>query len=165
MTTTRHGRVLPADATQAIGRFRPEGPLGYRAKSVTDAPLRATRDEALADEVAHWEAIDDGKPAPYSPPTVDSWTVMNPPFQSAPMRVLTKFKHNDLNGPRIIASANGHQRTVAYDHQAGPDGSHRAAVDAMLRHLDADPADYVVIASNDTALGGRVWHVWHKDSE
>lgn len=161
--TTRHGRVLPADAAQAVGRFRPEGPLGYRAKSVPDAEVRATREEALADEIAHWEAIDDAGPVPH---TREDWTTMQvPPFKSAPMRVLTKFKHNDLSGPRIVASANGRQHTTAYDHAAGPEGSHRAAVEAMLRHLDADPEQYVIVHTDETSLGGWVWHVWHKDAE
>jgi len=51
----RRGRadvVLGSDAARAVGRFRPEGPLGYRAKSVPDAPLRATRAEAETDERA-----------------------------------------------------------------------------------------------------------------
>ena len=45
--------VLGSDAARAVGRFRPEGVLGYRAKSVPDAPLRATRHEAEADEHEH----------------------------------------------------------------------------------------------------------------
>jgi hypothetical protein len=47
--------ILGSDAARAIGRFRPEGPLGYRAKSLPDGPLRATRVEAEADERAHRE--------------------------------------------------------------------------------------------------------------
>jgi hypothetical protein len=45
-------RVIPADAARAVGRFQPEGPSGYRASNVEDAPLRATRAEAVADYVA-----------------------------------------------------------------------------------------------------------------
>lgn len=48
-------RVLGSDAARAVGRFRAEGPLGYRAKSVPDAPLRPTRPEAVSDEAAWWE--------------------------------------------------------------------------------------------------------------
>lgn len=33
---------------RAIGRFRPDGPLGYRAES--GGPLRSTRAEAIADQ-------------------------------------------------------------------------------------------------------------------
>jgi len=47
--------VLGSDAARAVGRFRPEGPLGYRAKSLPDGPLRATRAEAEADERAFRE--------------------------------------------------------------------------------------------------------------
>jgi len=34
----------------AVGRYCIDGPLGYRASTMPDAPLRATRDEAEADE-------------------------------------------------------------------------------------------------------------------
>lgn len=44
--------VLGADAAVAVGRFKPDGPDGYRAKSLPDGPLRATRAEAEADERA-----------------------------------------------------------------------------------------------------------------
>ena len=46
------GHVIPSDAVQAVGRFRPEGPTRYGARppyAPPDAPLRATRAEALAD--------------------------------------------------------------------------------------------------------------------
>jgi hypothetical protein len=43
-------RILGSDAARAVGRFRTDGPLGYRAKSAPDAPLRATRAEAEQDE-------------------------------------------------------------------------------------------------------------------
>lgn len=137
----RTGRVLGADAARAVGRFRPEGPIGYRAKSVPDAPIRATRIEAETDEATWWDAQDEA---------------------IAPMRVLTKFRHNDNNGPKVIAQANGRRKTIAYDHALGAEGSHRAAVDAMLRHLDADPQDYLIVATDETALKARVWHVWYK---
>lgn len=39
--------IHDSDAARAIGRFRPEGPLGYRARS--GGLLRATRAEAEAD--------------------------------------------------------------------------------------------------------------------
>lgn len=40
------------DMAVAVGRFHPAGPDGYRAASMPDAPLRATRAEAVADELA-----------------------------------------------------------------------------------------------------------------
>lgn len=46
------GRRLGDDAARAVGRFDPDGPVGYRAKSSPDGPLRETRAEALADEAA-----------------------------------------------------------------------------------------------------------------
>lgn len=52
---TEIDRILGSDAARAVGRFRPEGPTGYRAKSDPAAPLRATRAEAEADERAHLE--------------------------------------------------------------------------------------------------------------
>lgn len=48
--------VLGSDAARAVGRFRVEGPLGYRARSDINAPLRATRAEAEADELAILES-------------------------------------------------------------------------------------------------------------
>jgi hypothetical protein len=47
-------RVLGSDAAAAVGRFSPDGPHGYRAKS--GGPLRATRAEAEADERENLEA-------------------------------------------------------------------------------------------------------------
>lgn len=41
--------------TRAVGRFRPEGPLGYRSWSDPDAPLRGTRQEAEADQRTWWD--------------------------------------------------------------------------------------------------------------
>lgn len=45
------GWVIPTDAVTAVGRFRPGGPEGYRARPpwADNAPVRATRAEALAD--------------------------------------------------------------------------------------------------------------------
>lgn len=43
---TRRGRP----ETRAVGRFDPNGPHGYRAASMPDAPLRSTREEAESDE-------------------------------------------------------------------------------------------------------------------
>lgn len=37
----------------AVGRFKPGGPDGYRAVTMPDAPLRATREEAIADEILY----------------------------------------------------------------------------------------------------------------
>lgn len=51
-------RKLGADAARAVGRFRPEGPLGYRAKYSPGAPLRDSRQEAEADQRAHLEQTD-----------------------------------------------------------------------------------------------------------
>jgi hypothetical protein len=44
-------RILGSDAAVAVGRFNPDGPDGYQAKS--GGPLRATRAEAEADERAN----------------------------------------------------------------------------------------------------------------
>ena len=43
------GRVVPFGAAAAVGRFQPNGPIGYHAVGWTDAPIRATRIEAMAD--------------------------------------------------------------------------------------------------------------------
>ena len=45
-------RVCP-DWARAVGRFNPHGPDGYRAATMPDAPLRATREEAIDDEVRY----------------------------------------------------------------------------------------------------------------
>lgn len=37
----------------AVGRFNPDVPTRYRARHTIDAPLRATREEAEADERTH----------------------------------------------------------------------------------------------------------------
>ena len=58
MTTTAAPRIVPASAAYAVGRFRPEGPHGYTAVGVPARPLRATRDEALADWLAQ---VEDGR--------------------------------------------------------------------------------------------------------
>lgn len=47
-------RVIPTNAAYAIGRFRPQGPVGYKAPSVPDAPLRSTKAEAEADWFNYW---------------------------------------------------------------------------------------------------------------
>lgn len=46
-------RVLGSDAAVAVGRFLPDGPIGYRAKA--GGPLRMSRAEAEADQLAHLE--------------------------------------------------------------------------------------------------------------
>lgn len=56
--TTSTGRIIPTGWTKAVGRFNPAGPDGYRAVHVPNAPLRATRAEALEDERAYWEQRD-----------------------------------------------------------------------------------------------------------
>lgn len=38
---------------RAVGLFQPNGPLGYRAATMPDAPLRKTREEAIADEILY----------------------------------------------------------------------------------------------------------------
>jgi hypothetical protein len=45
-------RIIPADATRAVGRFRPEGPVGYQASNDPAAPIRATRAQAAQDWLA-----------------------------------------------------------------------------------------------------------------
>lgn len=45
-------RVCP-DWARAVGRFKPDGPDGYKAATMPDAPLRATREEAIDDEVRY----------------------------------------------------------------------------------------------------------------
>lgn len=45
-------RVMGADSARAVGRFKPDGPEGYRAATAPDAPLRATRAAAIEDERA-----------------------------------------------------------------------------------------------------------------
>lgn len=57
-------RVFGSDAAIAVGKFKPGGPDGYRAKSAPDAPLRATRAEAEADERAYWAARDAAEARP-----------------------------------------------------------------------------------------------------
>ncbi|MGV3564180.1 MAG: hypothetical protein ACO1ON_12960 [Nocardioides sp.] len=47
------GWTHDASEVRAIGRFAPGGPLGYRAWSVPDAPLRTTRAEAERDYCQH----------------------------------------------------------------------------------------------------------------
>lgn len=44
------GRIVSLDFAQAVGRFNPSGPEGYRAATLPDAPLRKTRAEAMEDE-------------------------------------------------------------------------------------------------------------------
>jgi hypothetical protein len=42
--------IMGSDAARAIGRFNPDGLDGYQAASAPNAPLRATREEAVDDE-------------------------------------------------------------------------------------------------------------------
>lgn len=49
-------RIMGTDAAVAVGRFKVDGPDGYRAATAPDAPLRTTRAEAVEDERAHLEA-------------------------------------------------------------------------------------------------------------
>ena len=48
-----NGWIIGSDWARAVGRFNPEGPDGYRAATMPDAPLRETRDEAVADELQY----------------------------------------------------------------------------------------------------------------
>jgi len=43
--------TIPTDAVRAIGRFNHDGPTGFQAVEpwAKNAPVRATRDEAMAD--------------------------------------------------------------------------------------------------------------------
>lgn len=52
-----NGWKVCADWARAVGRFKPEGPDGYKAATMPDAPLRKTREEAIADEIEYrsWE--------------------------------------------------------------------------------------------------------------
>ena len=47
------GYIVPPDAVRAVGRFDPDGPLGYRATSNPDAPIRPSRAEAMQDELIY----------------------------------------------------------------------------------------------------------------
>lgn len=49
-------RVVPTSVARAVGRFNADGPDGYRAADVPNAPLRPTREAAQADWLAHQEA-------------------------------------------------------------------------------------------------------------
>lgn len=51
---TANGWIIPSDATRAIGRFSADGTKGYRA-DIQDAPLRATREQAVQDWIAAHE--------------------------------------------------------------------------------------------------------------
>jgi hypothetical protein len=50
---TKSGRVITQDMARAVDRFNPAGVAGYRASTAPDAPIRATREEAIADELAY----------------------------------------------------------------------------------------------------------------
>lgn len=45
--------VHGSDSTVAVGRFAPEGPIGYVAKDVPNAPVRSNREDADADYCLH----------------------------------------------------------------------------------------------------------------
>jgi hypothetical protein len=44
--------VARSQLSIALGRFSPDGPWGYMARTLPDAPVRDTREEADADETA-----------------------------------------------------------------------------------------------------------------
>ena len=46
----KDGRIIAKDFAVAVGRFNANGPEGYKAATMPDAPLRATRAEAMEDE-------------------------------------------------------------------------------------------------------------------
>lgn len=48
-----HGFKVCSGWARAIGRFKPGGVDGYSAATMPDAPLRETREEAIADELRH----------------------------------------------------------------------------------------------------------------
>lgn len=74
-TRTKHGRIIPADATRAVGLFNPDGVSGYVAVDV-DHPrtLHTTRAGAIAEAVAFWEHRDATRPVqpPESLPPVSA---------------------------------------------------------------------------------------------
>lgn len=46
------GRIHTSSDAVAVGRFRAQGPIGYRAANA-ETPIRSTRAEAEADECSH----------------------------------------------------------------------------------------------------------------
>jgi hypothetical protein len=52
-TCAHCGHIHGAADAPAVDRFSTDGPVGYRAVNVPDAPLRPTRAEAIADACAH----------------------------------------------------------------------------------------------------------------
>ena len=61
----RCGHVHSPDWAVAVHRFTPGGPAGYRASGAPGAPLRPTRDQAIADQCAHYaktKQSTEGKP-------------------------------------------------------------------------------------------------------
>lgn len=59
----QHARVVPSDASRAVGRFNPDGPDGYRSSHSPDAPLRGTRAQAAADWLDAQDDADHEPPA------------------------------------------------------------------------------------------------------
>jgi hypothetical protein len=57
------GQIHGTDSVQAVDRFRPEGPRGYRAVTVPGAELRATRSEAQADVCTWWPTLNASRSA------------------------------------------------------------------------------------------------------
>lgn len=51
-------RIQHSQMAYAVGRFDPLGVRGYRAATMPDAPLRDTREEAIADEIAYLDGRD-----------------------------------------------------------------------------------------------------------
>ena len=50
----RCDHVHGSDWAVAVQRFAPGGPTGYRATRAPGAPLRPTRDQAIADQCAYY---------------------------------------------------------------------------------------------------------------
>jgi len=58
-----NGWIVGSDWARAVGRFKPEGPDGYRAATMPSAPLRKTRTEAVADELRYRMSRNEVAPA------------------------------------------------------------------------------------------------------
>lgn len=54
ITCPKCQRVHGADATVAVGRFNPFGPVGYVAKDLHGALIRITREDAETDYCQHY---------------------------------------------------------------------------------------------------------------
>lgn len=67
------------------------------------------------------------------------------------LNITTKFVHNDLSGPKIVAKGAGKQRTVAYDHSLSSDANHGVAAGTLMQALDVrwnDETTHEVMSDN-----------------